>query len=134
MIFCSQVFRANPSVYAGLGYYTDYRILNALDFGVPQKRERIFIVGFRNPVDFLWPEGGVPMKPLAEILADEVPDFYYASEKIRTNRIKKRKGKQQYSFKSEFPQANTIVDFLEEREYLSIPVDNLWVTEIDART
>ncbi|HIK08197.1 MAG TPA: HaeII family restriction endonuclease [Trichormus sp. M33_DOE_039] len=38
------------------------------------------------------------------------------------------------SFKSEFPQANAIVDFLEEREYLSIPVDNLWVTEIDTIT
>ncbi|WP_236144848.1 DNA cytosine methyltransferase [Nostoc sp. CMAA1605] len=80
-----------------LGYHADYRILNALDFGLPQKRERIFIVGFRKPVDFLWPEGGIPMKPLAEILADEVPDFYYASEKIRNSRIEKRKGKQQYS-------------------------------------
>jgi type II restriction enzyme len=35
------------------------------------------------------------------------------------------------SFKSEFPQANAIVNFLEEREYLSIPVDEIWVTEID---
>jgi DNA (cytosine-5)-methyltransferase 1 len=29
-----------------IGYHADYRILNALDFGLPQKRERIFIVGF----------------------------------------------------------------------------------------
>src|SRR4026207_452994 len=29
-----------------LGYHVDYRVLNALDYGLPQKRERIFIVGF----------------------------------------------------------------------------------------
>ncbi|MEA5566171.1 DNA (cytosine-5-)-methyltransferase [Anabaena sp. UHCC 0399] len=92
-----QTLRRIIETLSSLGYYTDYRILNALDFGVPQKRDRIFIIGFRNPVDFLWPEGGVPMKPLLQILADEVPDFYYASEKIRNSRIEKRKGKQQYS-------------------------------------
>ena len=29
-----------------LGYHSIYKVLNALDFGLPQKRERIFIVGF----------------------------------------------------------------------------------------
>jgi len=38
-----------------LDYYTDYRVLNALHFGLPQKRERIFIVGFREARDFIWP-------------------------------------------------------------------------------
>ena len=38
-----------------LGYYSDYKVLNALDFGLPQKRERVFIVGFRDPVSFEWP-------------------------------------------------------------------------------
>ncbi|AUT02312.1 hypothetical protein CLI64_19015 [Nostoc sp. CENA543] len=37
------------------------------------------------------------------------------------------------SFKLEFPQANAIVDFLEERQYLSIPVDQFWITEIDIK-
>ncbi|HIK08196.1 MAG TPA: DNA (cytosine-5-)-methyltransferase [Trichormus sp. M33_DOE_039] len=92
-----QTLRRITETISNLGYYTDYRILNALDFGVPQKRERIFIVGFRNSVDFFWPEGGVPMKPLSEILANKVSDFYYASEKIRNSRIEKRRGKQQYS-------------------------------------
>jgi len=70
-----------------IGYHADYRILNALDFGVPQKRERIFIVGFREPRTHVWPKGGVPMKPLSEVLEEDVPEFYYASEKIKRNRV-----------------------------------------------
>ena len=70
-----------------IGYHADYRILNALDFGVPQKRERIFIVGFREQRNHVWPKGGVPMKPLSEVLEEDVPEFYYASEKIKRNRI-----------------------------------------------
>jgi len=34
------------------GYRTEYRVLNAADFGVPQKRQRVFFVGCRN--DLAW--------------------------------------------------------------------------------
>ncbi|MDL5045823.1 DNA (cytosine-5-)-methyltransferase [Oscillatoria amoena NRMC-F 0135] len=74
-------------VLQGLGYQTDRRIFNALDFGLPQKRERIFIVGFKNPRAFEWPKGGMPMKPLREILEKRVPKTYYASEHIRKRRL-----------------------------------------------
>ena len=80
-----------------LGYHADYRVLNALDFGVPQKRERIFIVGFREPKKFIWPQGGVAMKPLAEVLEDRVPDFYRASDKIRDNRKVSRSDKPKHN-------------------------------------
>lgn len=80
-----------------LGYHADFHILNALDFGLPQKRERIFIVGFREPGQFLWPKGKLPMKPLSEVLEAEITEFYYASEKIRNNRVEKRAGKRQYN-------------------------------------
>jgi DNA (cytosine-5)-methyltransferase 1 len=83
-----------------LGYYTDYKILNALDFGLPQKRERIFIVGFKDKDKdkdlFTWPNQIEKMKPLSEILEKSVPKFYYASEKIRQNRLEKRAGKIKY--------------------------------------
>lgn len=35
------------------GYYVKFKLLNAANFGVPQKRERIFIVGFRHFEDFI---------------------------------------------------------------------------------
>ncbi len=70
----------------GLGYHAQYRVLNALDFGLPQKRERIFIVGFREDLPFSWPIGGVPMKPLCEALEARVDPSYFASEKIQKAR------------------------------------------------
>ncbi len=73
-----------------LGYHADYRVFNALDFGLPQKRERIFIVGFRNPVCFNWPKDKTPMKPLSEILETDVEDSYYASEHIKNKRLSKQ--------------------------------------------
>ena len=39
-----------------LGYRADWRVLNALDFGLPQKRERTIIVGFQDhSTPFEWP-------------------------------------------------------------------------------
>jgi len=38
----------------GLSYNVSFRLLNAADYGVPQKRERVFIVGFRNDLDVDW--------------------------------------------------------------------------------
>jgi DNA (cytosine-5)-methyltransferase 1 len=76
-----------------LEYDADFRVLNALDFGLPQKRERIFIVGFREPRPFSWNVGKVPMKPLSEVLEQEVPASYFASDKIKQNRQKSIEGK-----------------------------------------
>jgi DNA (cytosine-5)-methyltransferase 1 len=38
----------------GLWYNLDFRCLNATDFGVPQRRERVFIVGFRGDLEVEW--------------------------------------------------------------------------------
>ena len=72
-----------------LGYTCDYRVLNALDFGLPQKRERVFIVGYNKQREFVWPEGNVSMKPLSDVLEETVPKEFYASDYIRKNRLAK---------------------------------------------
>ncbi|MFN0107295.1 MAG: DNA cytosine methyltransferase [Blastocatellia bacterium] len=70
-----------------LGYFVDYKVLNALHYGLPQKRERIFLVGFDKNYGFDWPIGNVPMTPLSSILEKDVPSQYYASAKIRESRL-----------------------------------------------
>jgi DNA (cytosine-5)-methyltransferase 1 len=77
---------------AELGYHADHRVLNALDFGLPQKRERVFIVGFKSAEAFSkfeWKPGGQPMRPLGDILEKEVDRKHFASEQIRANRMSK---------------------------------------------
>lgn len=78
-----------------LGYNVYWKVLNALDFGVPQKRERIIIVGFKDDVGFSFPEP-IPeeqRKTLTDILEDFVPDRYYVREEIKNSRISKLKDK-----------------------------------------
>lgn len=72
----------------GIGYYVDQKILNALDYGLPQKRERVFIVGSTQPIDFayFWPAKRIDRRPLAEILETNVDSKFYASKYIRERR------------------------------------------------
>jgi DNA (cytosine-5)-methyltransferase 1 len=70
-----------------LGYHVSWKILNALDFGLPQKRERVLIAATLNPFgEFPWPQGDKPMKPLSEILEENPDPKYDASERIRKRR------------------------------------------------
>ena len=68
-----------------LGYYVpDPQVINARDFGVPQNRERIFIVGFKNKAAanrFAYPEALKTKKVIADIKEkDVVPVKYYLSK------------------------------------------------------
>ena len=76
-----------------LGYYTHTHILNALDFGLPQKRERTFIVGFLENINFSFPEPFKVKSKLSEVLEpDEMIDSsLFASEKIRQKRLDRLK-------------------------------------------
>ena len=51
-----------------LGYHIHWRILNALHYNLPQKRERVIIVGFKENYPFEWPQHQPLKKTLAAIL------------------------------------------------------------------
>lgn len=71
-----------------LGYTVYHKVFNSLDFGVPQKRERIYIVGFKEPIQFTFPKPLGYYRPLSEILEkdDDVPESYFLSETIKQKR------------------------------------------------
>ena len=69
-----------------LGYSVEVKVLNALDFGLPQRRERIWIVGSLKQPFIIWPVGNQKMKPLSEILEKEIPASFFASQAIRDKR------------------------------------------------
>ncbi|MDP1544654.1 MAG: DNA (cytosine-5-)-methyltransferase [Anaerolineales bacterium] len=74
------------SVLSELGYTVYHRVLNALDYGLPQKRERVFLVGFYKPMVYHWPLKTQKYKPLSEVLEKNVDEKHFASEMIRKKR------------------------------------------------
>lgn len=67
------------------GYNNYWQVLNLKDFGIPQNRERVFIVSIRQDVDlglFAFPKG-FPLKlRLKDMLEDQVDEKYYLSKKM----------------------------------------------------
>lgn len=66
-----------------LGYNNYWQVLNAKDYGVPQNRERVFIVSIRKDIDkrsYTFPEKMPLKKRLRDILEYEVDEKYYISQ------------------------------------------------------
>ncbi len=76
-----------------MGYFVHHTILNALDFGVPQKRERMIIVGFKDNIEFSFPKPFGIKPNLADILEhdEQVDRQYFVSERIKKKRLAKVK-------------------------------------------
>ncbi|PHV70688.1 DNA (cytosine-5-)-methyltransferase [Sporanaerobium hydrogeniformans] len=72
-------------VFTDLNYTWSYQVLNAKDYGVPQNRERVFVVGFRNDLFLQRPfEFPVPIpleKKMQDFLLDNVSGKYYLNKK-----------------------------------------------------
>lgn len=65
-----------------LGYDIHYQVLNSRDYGIPQNRERIFVIGFRNKnKDFVFPEPVTLEYTMQDFLEDYIESKYYLKEK-----------------------------------------------------
>ena len=69
-----------------LKYDIHYKVLNTKDYGIPQNRERIFIVGFRDSHNFEWPKPQ-PLQPIENFLDVKVDKKYNLKTK-QLNKIK----------------------------------------------
>lgn len=82
-------FDAYLEVMERLGYRSQYQVLNAKDYGVPQNRERVFTVSIRNDldVDFKFPKPQELTIRLKDVLEPQVDEKYYLSDE-QTKRLK----------------------------------------------
>jgi len=116
---------AREALSAKLNYWVDYKVLKASDFGVPQKRERIYIVGFDRDfygdIDFAelfnFPSPLGLETRVGQILEpnSDIPEKYTISKKLLDGHIRRRKQHKEkgngfgYSvFKSSDKYTNTI--------------------------
>lgn len=77
-----------------IGYNSFYQVLNAKDYGVPQNRERIFVISIRKDLnkEFEFPKGFDNGIRLKDILEDEVDGKYYLSLEKTSGLIEEYKG------------------------------------------
>ena len=65
-------------------YHLYWKVLNAKEHGVPQNRERVFLIGIRDDSDntFRWPVEEHLTKRLKDVLEENVEEKYFLSEKM----------------------------------------------------
>lgn len=105
VIFCENVkgltihdkgktFKVIREAFEEIGYKVFHQILNSKDFGVPQNRERIYLVCFRDdiaPENFFFPEKTDDTKRIYNILEDApISPKYYLSD-VYMNTLRKHK-------------------------------------------
>ena len=80
------VFNLWQNELARLGYENFAHVLNAKDFGVPQNRERIFLISVRNDDDgivkYHFPKPQPLTICLADVLEEEVDERYFLSDEM----------------------------------------------------
>lgn len=77
----------NPVIFPhekSVPYHVYYQVMNAKHYGVPQNRERIFIIGIRDDADneFSFPKPFHLVKRLKDVLESEVDEKYFLSDKM----------------------------------------------------
>ncbi len=75
-------FETIKATFDEFGYKYYYKVLNAKDFGMPQHRERIFVVGFKDKkFKFKFPEEIELRHTMQDFLEDYIDSKYYLKEK-----------------------------------------------------
>jgi DNA (cytosine-5)-methyltransferase 1 len=67
--------------FKNLNYHFYPKIMNSKDYGIPQNRERLFVVGFKNDTDFVFP-AEIPLEcTMQDFLQDNINSKYYLPPK-----------------------------------------------------
>lgn len=107
VIFCENVkglvihdkgrtFKIITKTFEDLGYKVFYKVLNSKDYGVPQNRERIYIVAFRNDIhsdNFTFPEPIDTNKVLSDIIEEQEVSVKYYLSTVYLDTLRKHKAR-----------------------------------------
>ena len=63
------------------GYQVYFQVLNSKDYGVPQSRDRIYCIGFKNPVDFKYPAPIPLSRTKFDCLDKHIPSNLFLKQK-----------------------------------------------------
>ena len=74
-----------------LHYYTNYKVLNSKDFGLPQNRSRVYIVGFKDLNNFEFPIPKIKPMKVGDILENNIDDKYTISDKLWESHQRRKK-------------------------------------------
>ena len=99
-----------------LKYRFDYRVLNAADFGVPQHRSRIYIVGYKSRrggrTELDWPEGNKTHRAIGPFIESGIQDHSITKHLQKVYLFKKNDGKPQIVDKSsDFPVKTLVASY-----------------------
>ena len=75
-------FVAWLKVLEDMGYTNYWQVLNAKDYGVPQNRERVFVVSILGGGEYFFPKKNKLEKRLKDVLEPQVDEKYYLSDKL----------------------------------------------------
>ena len=109
VIFCENVkglvthdrgntLRVIVGAFEEIGYKVHFEVLNSCDFGVPQNRERVFIVCFRQDVDdsgFVFPTGVGTGRVIRDVLDDAPVDAKYYLSDVYLETLREHRRKQE---------------------------------------
>lgn len=77
-----RTFKLIKETLENLGYHVFADKLNSADYGVPQTRNRVFLVCLLDDIEYIFPKGQGTEKKLQDIIEDDVDDKYFLSERI----------------------------------------------------
>lgn len=114
-----RTFKIIIDTFQSLGYKVFSKNLNSKDFGIPQNRERIYIVAFRNDIDssnFEFPEGLDPNSKISDILEEQEVSVKYYLSTVYLETLKKHRERHEskgngfgYEIRSTDSQAGALV-------------------------
>lgn len=122
-----------------LGYNSYWKVLNGKEFGIPQNRERVFVVSIRKDADdgkFKFPQRFPLVKRLKDLLEENVDEKYYLSDKqiaqinswnSQTNPINEARTLEDEAIQTITAKSNTSMNasmlLLKEQPKIAIPED-----------